>query len=670
MPPALAYIPNRRRLAGAALLAAALAALLLPSCVTTRPELATQPPSPFYPPPPQVPRVVALGTLRGAPPPSQAEVNLTMFLFGAAPPPPLTIANPTGLAARERAVLICDNALSTVFRWNADTNHISEESLRPPAEHPFAIDLLPDGQRLLCDRRGVLRLAADGAVQQRYAIEGGPFRPSGVLAVDQHVWVANTAADRIEVFALDSGAHLRSIGGYGQGPAEFSLPRSLARTPDGNVCIVDVLNNRVQVLSPDGTWIRDVGGPGDTTGRFGRPRDVAVGPDGAIFVSDTFSQRVHAFGRDGQPLLAFGEPGSGPGALALPAGIAISAYAPQTEFAPTTETPPAYYVLVAEQLDRPGVRVYAWLAGNDKVAAEALPAGTATNWKPAFPESVAINPHWDATRCTTCHTSFEKKLLPIAATDADPLCLSCHDGVKAPADPHPIGRPARTDLVQTPEDWPTVDGAIGCLTCHDIKRHCELTAQRPEVNAVLLRHYDAQQPLAYCGNCHTADIGGRFSPHQQRDASGKVREDACLFCHTRRPDVPDDGRRRFKPYVRVESSDLCLNCHVRHWDLSPLGHVDRPVTPAIRQWMLMNEMSGHADVGRAQLSRMADESGREPARLPLGKNRVTCYTCHNPHYAGLFPPDSELGALATNPVDRKAALRTDWIDLCSECHHH
>ena len=193
---------------------------------------------------------------------------------------------------------------------------------------------------------------------------------------------------------------------------------------------------------------------------------------------------------------------------------------------------------------------------------------------------------------------------------------------ESPADPHPIGRPARTDLVQTPEDWPTVDGAIGCLTCHDIKRHCELTAQRPEVNAVLLRHYDAQQPLAYCGNCHTADIGGRFSPHQQRDASGRVREDACLFCHTRRPDVPDDGRRRFKPYVRVESSDLCLNCHVRHWDLSPLGHVDRPVTPAIRQWMLMNEMSGHTDVGRAQLSRMADESGREPARLPLDRKSV------------------------------------------------
>jgi len=53
---------------------------------------------------------------------------------------------------------------------------------------------------------------------------------------------------------------------------------------------------------------------------------------------------------------------------------------------------------------------------------------------------------------------------------------------------------------------------------------------------------------------------------------------------------------------------------------------------------------------------------------PVGAPLVTCYTCHNPHYTGLFPEGSELGALATNPDDRRGALRTDWIELCSECH--
>jgi cytochrome c553 len=93
--------------------------------------------------------------------------------------------------------------------------------------------------------------------------------------------------------------------------------------------------------------------------------------------------------------------------------------------------------------------------------------------------------------------------------------------------------------------------------------------------------------------------------------------------------------------------------------------------------MLMRELSLNADLDLPQVARLAEEAGRSPARLPLGHKAgggraaqevVTCYTCHNPHYTGLFPADSELGALASNPQDRASALRTNWIDLCSECH--
>jgi cytochrome c553 len=107
-----------------------------------------------------------------------------------------------------------------------------------------------------------------------------------------------------------------------------------------------------------------------------------------------------------------------------------------------------------------------------------------------------------------------------------------------------------------------------------------------------------------------------------------------------------------------------------------VGHVDRPVTPKIRHWMLMRELSLNSDLDLAQLARLASVAGRSPARLPLGREAraggaveiVTCYTCHNPHYAGLFPPETELGSLAQQSQDRASALRTDWIDLCSECH--
>ncbi len=86
-------------------------------------------PSRLYPPPPQPPRVIALGTFRGAAPPSSAEVNWSMFLFGAAPSPPLTVANPVGVAVAGQGVLICDSVLGIVVRWDAGLDQIATLSV-------------------------------------------------------------------------------------------------------------------------------------------------------------------------------------------------------------------------------------------------------------------------------------------------------------------------------------------------------------------------------------------------------------------------------------------------------------------------------------------------------------------------------------------------------------
>jgi len=680
MPSALIHIVRRRPACaalGLALVAAAGLLPWLPGCETGGRAGGLHAASRVYPPDPQPPRVIALGAVRGAPPPSQTEVQLSYILFGAEPPARLALANPAGLAPVDGGLLICDTVLGALLRWDAASDRLTEERVVPPPDRPFAVDVFPDGSRLLCDQGGARRVTAAGDTLRHYTLDGRPFRVGGGAVFDGRVWLTNATAHTIEVFAADSGAHERTIGRHGRELGEFSYPRSVARGPDGTLCVVDALNSRLQLVAPDGRTLRSIGQQGDSVGDLGRPRDVVVGPDGTIFVTDAFSQRVQVFAADGRVLLAFGEPGTGVGALALPAGIAIVPSVPPTEHPLPAGVQPRYYVIVAEALDRPGLRVYAWLGYTpddlERLRAETAWAayGPGVGGRATFPGSEAINPHWSPERCNSCHTMVGDRAEPIPPGRVDALCLTCHDGNKAPADPHPIGRPKMTDVIATPADWPTHNDLIGCLTCHDIARHCSPQARRPALNPMLLRSYDPQRALEYCTICHSTDLGGRFSPHRQRDAAGRIRQDACLFCHTRAPEVPADGRRQFRPYLRSESSDICLNCHSPHWDLSRQGHVDRPVTPRIRQWMVMRDLRlKHPDATREELARLAAQAGQEPARVPLGQDRVTCYSCHNPHYAGLFPEGSELGALARNPQDRRSALRTDWIDLCSECHHH
>ncbi|MCK4340666.1 MAG: hypothetical protein KAY37_02940 [Phycisphaerae bacterium] len=651
----------------ALLVGAGLTAMVIAGCQGGRFAPSLQKEVGVYPPKPQVARVVALGNLRGTPPPSKAEIELAMFLFGAEPLPPLALANPTGLAANAECVLICDTALDTVFRWDLRSGQLAEACKHPSFEHPFALDIAPGGECLVCDRRGVMRCDADGNVQCSYRPGSeDDFKPTGVLAVGNTVWVSNDALHRIEVFDTASGLHLRSIGRRGDEPGQFNLPRSLARTPDGNVCIVDMLNNRVQVFDPDGNWRSNIGQAGDSVGSFGRPKDVAVGPDGTIFVTDAFSQRVHAFAPDGQPLMAFGEPGSGIGELFLPNGIAVTTVAPQADRELPSVCRPAYYVLVAEQLSRPGVRVYAWLGHCESDIDVPLPREIVAALRRGVPHE-AVGPHWDSESCAACHEEDDdENLLPIASDEVSDLCLDCHEGHEEAPFMHPVDSEAAGAGLRTPTGWPLVDGQLGCLTCHDIHQQCNLDAQSAVVSAKMLRRYDPSQASSFCTACHV-DNAWSGSPHRQLTGDGQVNPQTCLLCHEEEPAVPSDGVRRLDAKLR-STCGFCLDCHIKHGDCFPAKHVGRLVPPKIRRRMLARALRGQPGLTTQEIRVPATEAERRSTRFPLVDGRIACYTCHNPHQVGLFPAGSELATWATSPSEAAYQLRADRPGLCLECH--
>ncbi len=578
--------------------------------------------------------VIALGNLSGAAAPSSAQVELSMFFFGTPPEPALGPIKPVDLALAGETLLVCDGAFGGTLAWNASQGRWS--SAGDASINATAIAADAHGGWYIADASGARVRHCDERGQTVHLFqlpdEAGAFRPTGVAAVDGELWVSNAAQHRIEIFDLATRRWSRSIGGRGDGPGQFGLPMGLAHGRDGNVFVVDMLNARVQVLARDGRWLHDIGGPGDRIGRFGRPRSVAIGPDGVVFVVDAASQRVHAFTPEGEPLLAFGDVQDGRDALVLPAGIAISPRLPQAQTALPAGFSPAYFVLVAEQLARPGVRAYAWRSGTT----------AALNFAPRradTPTPRVQNPHWQTHACRTCHTEPGPPTR-IAAERVDALCIACHDGVRARAEVHPVGVPGATPRTRVPDDRPFVDGRIGCLTCHDIAQHCDAAAKRPRLNAALVRGFERSNPSAACLNCHVSETW-RVNPHRPESPTAAQR--ACSFCHaTPAPQAPA-GVRRGAPQLRDQATRLCLNCHAMHADPAPRGHLGQPVSSVMQALPRVSE-------------------------LPLEGGAMTCATCHNPHAREQFPQSSALGAYSSSPADARDGLRLEHAALCLSCH--
>ncbi len=579
--------------------------------------------------------VVNLGNLRLTPPPSRFEVQLAEFLFGAAPAAGPGLIKPVDLIADAAGVRVSDGGHAGVLALGSAGDYLRGVTLQPPPTAPAGLHRAPDGDLLVADVGAacVWRYAGDGRLRLRYAPPADvPFKPAGIACVAEEVWVSNSAAHRIEVFAA-GGVWRRAIGRRGRGPAEFSVPLGITRDAAGNVLVVDMFNRRVQVLDADGRWVRDIGGPGEQPGRFARPKAVAVGPDGVVFVSDAASQCVHAFDERGRVLLAFGGAADGEDALAMPAGLAVMPGRVSTNRAPPESFSAGYAVLVVEQMARPGVRVFAW-----RGVPEALPASPA--WlvprgkKPATVDS----PHWRADGCRQCHAvDTAGGLAPIAADRVDALCVSCHDGVRASAESHPVGWPAEGPRTRAVAGWPLVEGRIGCLTCHDMRGHCSEPARRPAENPGLLRGYDAAAPLDFCTRCHVAEQW-RINPHAGDPVVGQRRDALCGACHDATPELRD-GQRRGGGGLRQETTALCLNCHAMHADPAPHGHLG-----------------------------VATDALRSRDLLPLEDGRITCATCHNPHAPGVFPDGTPLEARAAAEADAAVGLRLDYADLCRDCH--
>ena len=121
-------------------------------------------------------------------------------------------------------------------------------------------------------------------------------------------------------------------GSAGTGNGQFSFfglggSDGIAVGTDGSLYVTDTLNNRVQNLSPTGTFIAKWGSLGAGKGQFDNPNSVAVDSGGSVYVTDGFNDRVQKFTPAGAFVGTWGDLGSGPAQFGHPGpeGIATDA---------------------------------------------------------------------------------------------------------------------------------------------------------------------------------------------------------------------------------------------------------------------------------------------------------------------------------------------------------
>jgi len=119
--------------------------------------------------------------------------------------------------------------------------------------------------------------------------------------------------------------HERHFGESGRGNGQFRLPRHICALPDGNLCISDTVNQRLQVITPEGEFVQSIGKAGSGPGDLRGPSGIAC-EGGHLYVVEGGNHRLQKLAlADGMPVARAGTHGSKKnGELWCPHGVTIS----------------------------------------------------------------------------------------------------------------------------------------------------------------------------------------------------------------------------------------------------------------------------------------------------------------------------------------------------------
>lgn len=288
-----------------------------------------------WPLPPEVPRYEWVGQLLGEAnfkPIAEKQfeaMDILRWIVGlvSGDERPVQVQRPqSGVVDATGRIYVTDSGNASVFVFDHVAGELATWELAESQTrfiNPVGIAIGPGGDILVADSQLGIVARLDASGNPRRSIGRGMLtRPTGLAydPVGKRIYVTDTAEHEIKVFD-DDGRLLKRLGRRGEGDGEFNFPTHLAFSR-GELYVTDTMNSRIQVLGKEGEVLAlRFGKLGITVGNLVRPKGVAVDNEGNIYVVESLNDHLLAFNLKGELLLAIGGNGRGPGRFELPAGV-------------------------------------------------------------------------------------------------------------------------------------------------------------------------------------------------------------------------------------------------------------------------------------------------------------------------------------------------------------
>ena len=265
---------------------------------------------------------------------------------------------PTGIALdKDTNVYVTDEWLNRITKYDRDGEYITHWGAKGSGDgdvdRPSGIAIGKDETLYIVDSRNnrVQKFGLDGKFLGKFGSAGsadGQFNlPWGMcLDSDDNIFVADWRNDRVQSFTSD-GKWLASFGTPGTGGdcynarvkggityshapvGQFNRPTGVCVDQDGDIYIADWLNNRVQVLTPDGRFITEFTGDGHLSNMgiaklrsnpdmirqrnsirnftpervLWAPCAVRMGQNNRVIIADTTRHRFQIYRKNSEPVL-------------------------------------------------------------------------------------------------------------------------------------------------------------------------------------------------------------------------------------------------------------------------------------------------------------------------------------------------------------------------------